>query len=435
MHYQKLQILKCLKIKTQTGNIEMSKIADKTLAEKGKRSYEWAYKNMPTLVTAIHNTEKNFSFKDTKIAVCLHVTKETSVLAMGLKKLGAEVYLAGANPLSTQDDIAAYLDSEGINVFAWRGQNDKEYQECIDEIVRANPEIIMDDGSDAHITLHQNDEFKSNNVIGGTEETTTGVVRLEALEKDGKLRYPIIAVNNAYTKHLFDNRYGTGQSTFDGILRATALLMAGKKITVCGYGWVGKGIAARAKGLGAIVSVSEIDPIRAIEAVMDGFNVRPISELAKESDIFITATGQKHVIDKNCINNLKNGAVLANAGHFDLEIDVAFLQETTKDAKIIRDNLEEYELENGNKVFLVAKGRIANLVAAEGHPPEVMSLSFSNQLLGAVKIKLDHKKLNGLIDMPKDIDERVAMYALKGMNIEIDTQTQEQKDYGNSWVV
>jgi len=413
----------------------MSRITDKKLAEKGRKSYEWARNNMPGLVTTINNTAKNFSFDGTKIAVCLHVTKETSVLAMGLKELGADVYLAGANPLSTQDDIAAYLDSEGINVFAWKGQNDKEYQECIDAILEAEPEIIMDDGSDAHITLHQNSKFENLNVIGGTEETTTGVVRLEALEKSGKLKYPIIAVNNAYTKHLFDNRYGTGQSTFDGILRSTALLMAGKKITVCGYGWVGRGIAARAKGLGGIVSVSEIDPIRAIEAVMDGFQVKPINELAKESDIFVTATGQKHVIDSNSIKNMKDGAILANAGHFDLEIDVKFLQSIAKNVKVIRDNLEEYQLENGTKIVLIAKGRIANLVAAEGHPPEVMSMSFSNQLLGAVKIKLDHEKLEGLIDMPKEIDDKVARYALQGMNINIDTQTQEQKDYGESYII
>jgi len=413
----------------------MSRITDKKLAEKGRKSYEWARNNMPGLVTTINNTAENFSFDGTKIAVCLHVTKETSVLAMGLKELGADVYLAGANPLSTQDDIAAYLDSEGINVFAWRGQNDKEYQECIDAILEAEPEIIMDDGSDAHITLHQNSKFEKLNVIGGTEETTTGVVRLEALEKSGKLKYPIIAVNNAYTKHLFDNRYGTGQSTFDGILRSTALLMAGKKITVCGYGWVGRGIAARAKGLGGIVSVSEINPIRAIEAVMDGFQVKPINELAKESDIFITATGQKHVIDSNSIKNMKNGAILANAGHFDLEIDVKFLQSISKNVKVIRDNLEEYQLENGTKIVLIAKGRIANLVAAEGHPPEVMSMSFSNQLLGAVKIKIDHEKLEGLIDMPKEIDDKVARYALQGMNINIDTQTQEQKDYGESYII
>ena len=413
----------------------MSRITDKKLAEKGRKSYEWARNNMPGLVTTINNTAKNFSFDGTKIAVCLHVTKETSVLAMGLKELGADVYLAGANPLSTQDDIAAYLDSEGINVFAWRGQNDKEYQECIDATLEAEPEIIMDDGSDAHITLHQNSKFEKLNVIGGTEETTTGVVRLEALEKSGKLKYPIIAVNNAYTKHLFDNRYGTGQSTFDGILRSTALLMAGKKITVCGYGWVGRGIAARAKGLGGIVSVSEINPIRAIEAVMDGFQVKPINELAKESDIFVTATGQKHVIDSNSIKNMKDGAILANAGHFDLEIDVKFLKGIAKNVKVIRDNLEEYQLENGTKIVLIAKGRIANLVAAEGHPPEVMSMSFSNQLLGAVKIKLDHEKLEGLIDMPKEIDDKVARYALQGMNINIDTQTQEQKDYGESYII
>ncbi len=416
-------------------NIIMSKITHKELAEQGKKSYEWARNNMPALVTTINNTAKNFSFNGTKIAVCLHVTKETSVLAMGLKELGADVYLAGANPLSTQDDIAAYLDSEGINVFAWRGQNDKEYQECIDDILKAQPEIIMDDGSDAHITCHEKNEFNELKIIGGTEETTTGVVRLEALEKSGKLKYPIIAVNNAYTKHLFDNRYGTGQSTFDGILRSTALLMAGKKITVCGYGWVGRGIAARAKGLGGIVSVSEINPIRAIEAVMDGFDVKPIIELAKESDIFITATGQKHVIDKNSIKNMKDGAILANAGHFDLEIDVAFLQDITKNVRVIRENLEEYELENGNKLVLIAKGRIANLVAAEGHPPEVMSMSFSNQLLGAVKIKQDHNKLKGLINMPKEIDDKVAKYALDGMKINIDTQTQEQKDYGESYVI
>ena len=413
----------------------MSKITHKELAKQGKKSYEWARNNMPALVTTINDTAKDFSFNGTKIAVCLHVTKETSVLAMGLKELGADVYLAGANPLSTQDDIAAYLDSEGINVFAWRGQNDKEYQECIDDILKAQPEIIMDDGSDAHITCHEKNEFNELKIIGGTEETTTGVVRLEALEKSGKLKYPIIAVNNAYTKHLFDNRYGTGQSTFDGILRSTALLIAGKKITVCGYGWVGKGIAARAKGLGGIVSVSEINPIRAIEAVMDGFDVKPIIELAKESDIFITATGQKHVIDKNSIKNMKDGAILANAGHFDLEIDVVFLQDIAKNVRVIRENLEEYELENGNKLALIAKGRIANLVAAEGHPPEVMSMSFSNQLLGAVKIKQDHNKLKGLINIPKEIDNKVAKYALDGMKINIDTQTQEQKDYGESYVI
>ena len=269
----------------------------------------------------------------------------------------------------------------------------------------------------------------------GLDHPFTRYEFLQALEKSGKLKYPIIAVNNAYTKHLFDNRYGTGQSTFDGILRSTALLMAGKKITVCGYGWVGRGIAARAKGLGGIVSVSEINPIRAIEAVMDGFQVKPINELAKESDIFVTATGQKHVIDSNSIKNMKDGAILANAGHFDLEIDVKFLQSVAKNVKVIRDNLEEYQLENGTKIVLIAKGRIANLVAAEGHPPEVMSMSFSNQLLGAVKIKIDHEKLEGLIDMPKEIDDKVARYALQGMNINIDTQTQEQKDYGESYII
>ncbi|MBI2127431.1 MAG: adenosylhomocysteinase, partial [Thaumarchaeota archaeon] len=273
-----------------------SNIANPSLADSGRKQYQWAYNHMPILTKTIEKTAKKTDFQGAPIAVCLHVTKETSVLVMGLKKLGADVHLASANPLSTQDDIAAYLASAGIHVFAWRGQNADEYNDCIRQILRGKPKIVMDDGSDAHIMLHEEKEFKTLHPLGGTEETTTGVVRLKALEKAGKLKYPVIAVNNAQTKHLFDNRYGTGQSTFDGILRATSLLMAGKDIVVCGYGWVGRGIATRARGFGALTAVVEVDPVRALEARMDGFDVLPMADAARIGDVFITATGQTHII-------------------------------------------------------------------------------------------------------------------------------------------
>ena len=355
---------------------------------------------------------------------------------MGLKRLGADIYLAAANPLSTQDDIAAFLASQEIKVFAWSGQNAEEYQECIRDILRSKPKIIMDDGSDAHVTAHEEEEFKNDKYIGGSEETTTGVVRIQALEKAGKLKYPIIAVNNAYTKHLFDNRYGTGQSTFDGILRATSLLIAGKRIVVCGYGWVGRGIAVRARGLGGLVSVTEIDPLRALESRMDGFDIRPMSELAKEGDIFITATGQKHVISTKHIESMKTGSILANAGHFDIEIDVNGLEEMADNMGEVRNHVNEYKLKNGNSIFLIGNGRIANLVAAEGHPPEVMSLSFSNQLLAAARIYEKHSEFEPkVMDVPKDIDDQVSRNALHAMGITIDQPTDEQLKYGASWLI
>ena len=391
---------------------------------------------MPALTRTITKLADQKPLKGLTAAVCLHITKETSVLAMGLKTLGADVYLAAANPLSTQDDIAAYLASQGVHVFAWRGQNSQEYQECIRDILRSKPDIIMDDGADTHVTIHEEAEFKNLKAIGGTEETTTGIIRLKALEKSGKMRYPIIGVNNAYTKHLFDNRYGTGQSTIDGILRATSLLLAGKKIVVCGYGWVGKGIAMRARGMGGLVIVTEIDPFRAIEARMDGYEVIPIAEAAKIGDIFVTATGQYHIIRGEHLSVMNDGAILANAGHFNVEIDVDALEKLKKKKTTPRRNVDEYLLKNGRKIYLVGEGRIANLVAAEGHPPEVMSLSFSNQLLSAVYLSQHKGKLEKRVNnVPIEIDRQVAINALEAMGIQIDTPTEEQVKYGESWIV
>ena len=409
-----------------------SKISDPSLAEKGELSYNWAYKHMPTLSKIISREEPKKPLSGRKISVCLHVTKETSVLIMGLINLGAEVNLAGANPLSTQDDIAAFLDSKGVNVFAWRGQTTNEYNECINDII-ANPEIIMDDGSDAHVAFHLKNN-DSPHVLGGTEETTTGVIRIKALEKHGNLKYPVIAVNNAYTKHLFDNRYGTGQSTMDGILRATSLLMAGKTVVVSGYGWVGRGIALRARGLGSHVTVTEVDALRALEAHMDGFDVKPISEAAKTGDILITATGQTRVIRGEHIEEMKNGAILVNAGHFDAEIDVKYLECNHVSNQLVRPNTEEYALKNGKHVYLIGEGRIANLVAAEGHPPDVMMMSFSNQLLSAIYISDNQNKLETKVfNVPPEIDQDVSQSTLDAIGISIDEPTEEQKKYVDSW--
>ncbi len=413
-----------------------SQIADPGLAEEGEKSYRWAYEHMPALTRTIGNIVDQKPLQGRKVGVCLHVTKETSVLVIGLKMLGADVYLAAANPLSTQDDIAAYLASQGVNVFAWRGQTSEEYQESIRNILRGKPDIILDDGSDTHATVHEEPEFSDLSIQGGTEETTTGIIRLKALEKTGKMRYPIIGVNNAYTKFLFDNRYGTGQSTIDGILRATSLLIAGKKFVVCSYGWVGRGIAMRARGLGALVIVTEVDPFRALEARMDGHEVMPMGEVAKVGDVFVTATGQFHVIRREHFSLMKDGAVLANAGHFNVEIDVGALEEMKIKKSSVRKHVDEYTLKGGKKIYLIGEGRIANLVAAEGHPPEVMALSFSNQLLSAVYLAQHsgemEKKVN---DVPREIDRQVAVNTLEAMGIKIDTPTEEQLKYSESWKV
>jgi adenosylhomocysteinase len=373
--------------------------------------------------------EKKKPLAGYRIGFCLHITKETSVLVMTAKELGADVALCSANPLSVQDDIAAFLSSEGITTFAWRGETKREYDACIDSVLKFRPNIITDDGSDLHIAANKT-KVK---IFGGSEETTSGVKRLRALEIRKRLMYPVIAVNDAYTKHMFDNRYGTGQSTIDGILRTTSLFLPGKQIIVCGYGWVGKGVAARTRGMGAIITVTEIDPIKAIEANMDGFNVKRLSDVVSIGDIFITCTGQTHVIREEHIKKMKSGAILANAGHFDIEIDTKYLYSQDKSPASVRADVDCFNIV-GKKIYLISKGRVVNLVGAEGHPPEVMALSFANQLLSIIFISKNyHKMENKIYNVPREIDQSVAKYALNSMNIEIDTMTKTQRRYIGKW--
>ena len=373
--------------------------------------------------------EKKKPLTGYRIGFCLHITKETSVLVMTAKELGADVALCSANPLSVQDDIAAFLAYEGITIFAWRGETKREYDACINSVLKFRPNIITDDGSDLHIAANKT-KVK---IFGGSEETTSGVKRLRALEMRKRLMYPVIAVNDAYTKHMFDNRYGTGQSTIDGILRTTSLFLPGKQIIVCGYGWVGKGVAARTRGMGAIITVTEIDPIKAIEANMDGFNVKRLSDVVSIGDIFITCTGQTHVIREEHIKKMKSGAILANAGHFDIEIDTKYLYSQDKSPASVRADVDCFNI-LGKKIYLISKGRVVNLVGAEGHPPEVMALSFANQLLSIIFISKNyHKMENKIYNVPREIDQSVAKYALNSMNIEIDTMTKTQRRYIGKW--
>jgi adenosylhomocysteinase len=408
------------------------KIKDIKLAEQGRKQIEWAEMHMPALMSVRKELKERQSLKGVRISAVLHVTKETAALVRTLKEAGAEVALAGSNPLSTQDDVAAALVEDGIKVFAWKGESEEDYYSNIKEILKYEPNIVMDDGGDLHAYIHE--KCQSLKIIGGTEETTTGVIRLKAMEESKVLKYPVIAVNNAFTKYLFDNRIGTGQSAIDGILRATNILIAGKVAVVVGYGWVGRGIATRLRGMGARVIVVEASPLRALEAVMDGFDVMPMSKAAEVGEIFVTATGNINVISKEHILKMKNGAVLANAGHFNVEIDVKGLKEIAKSVRNIRPYLDEYELPSGNKVYLLADGRLVNLAAAEGHPSEVMDLSFSNQALSVEYIYNNRDKLEiKVYNVPQEIDEKVALLKLKGMGIEIEQLTEEQKEYMKQW--
>jgi adenosylhomocysteinase len=410
----------------------MTKIADAGLSKEGEKNFLWAKAHMQTLTEVSKKYIDSKALKGLRLGVCLHITKETSVLIDALLKAGADVKLAGANPLSTQNDIAAYLSTR-TDVWAWRGQTPKEYAWCIDQVLKTKPEQLIDDGADLHVAAHTS---RTEGIVGGSEETTTGVVRLKALEADGKLAYPVIAVNDAKTKHLFDNRYGTGQSTFDGIMRATALLLAGMRVVVVGYGWVGMGVAARARGMGAQVTVVEVDPIRAIEAHLEGFEVSSIEEAAPKGQLFITVTGQKNVLPYEAIRMMPEGAILVNAGHFDVEIDVKTLLSKAKGVKEVRPNVDEVELPGGKKVYLVGKGRIANLVAAEGHPPEVMQMSFANQFLAAVKIHREHGSMKPKVyGVTSQTEDEIARAALKAMGVSIGTETEEQKKYGKSWEI
>ena len=406
-----------------------SKIADIRLAQNGKLSYQWASDHMSILDKIKNKYEKKKPLAGYRIGFCLHITKETSVLVMTAKQLGADIALCSANPLSVQDDIDAFLSSEGIITFAWRGETKREYDECIGSVLKFQPNIITDDGSDLHIAANK----AKAKIFGGSEETASGVKRLKALERRKRLLYPVIAVNDAYTKHMFDNRYGTGQSTIDGILRTTSLFIPGKQIIVCSYGWVGKGVAARARGMGAIVTVTEINPIKAIEANMDGFNVKRLYDAVSIGDIFITCTGQTNVIRKEHIKKMKCGAILTNAGHFDREIDIKYLYSQDKSPVTVRTNIDCFKI-LGKKIYLVSKGRVVNLVGAEGHPPEVMALSFANQIMSIIFLSKNYSKMdNKVYSVPREIDLSVAKYALAAMNIEIDTMTDSQRLYLDKW--
>ena len=410
-------------------------IKDIKLAKKGALRVEWARNNMPVLALIGERFKKEKPLSGLKVAACLHVTTETGVLMEVLKSGGAQVFVCASNPLSTQDDVAASLASDlGIAVFAIKGEDTDTYYKHINAVLAIKPDITMDDGADLVSTIHQRKASEHKNIIGGTEETTTGVIRLRALAKEGKLRYPIIAVNDAMTKHLFDNRYGTGQSTIDGIIRATNKLVAGSNFVVCGYGWCGKGVAMRAKGLGAKVIVVEVDPLRALEATMDGFEAMPIKSAAAIGDIFVTVTGDINVIRGEHFQVMKNGAIVCNSGHFNVELEISALEKLSKSKKEIRDFCEEYTLKDGRKIYLLGEGRLINLAAAEGHPAQVMDMSFANQALGAEYMVKDHLNLkNDVYKVPDAIDSNIAALKLASMGIKIDVLTDEQKKYLSSW--
>ena len=394
-----------------------SKIADTGLAKQGQMSYRWAKAHMTILDKIKVSNESKKPLSGYKLGFCLHITKETSVLVITAKVLGAEIAICSANPLSTQDDVAAFLSSQGIRIFAWRGQSERQYRTCIKSVLQFRPDILTDDGGDLHIAANK---LRTTRFYAGTEETTTGVKRLQILQTTKRLKYPVVAVNNAYTKHLFDNRYGTGQSTIDGILRTTGLFLSGKQVIVCGYGWVGKGVSVRARGMGAIVTITEIDPIKALEAHMDGFNVKRLSDAANIGDIFITCTGSSRIIREEHITKMKDGAILANAGHFDVEIDTNYLYSQDNFPVLVRPNVDCFKFRN-KKLYLLSKGRVINLVGAEGHPPEVMALSFANQLLSILFLSKNYHSLeNKVYNVPPEIDKSVAHYAIAAANLKID---------------
>jgi len=409
------------------------KVRNPALAEQGSLLIDWASMHMPVLNQIKQRFEKERPLKGAVLGACLHVTKETAVLVQTLKAGGAKVALCGSNPLSTQDEVAASLAKMGINVYAWRGETAEEYYWCVNKVIDHKPKITLDDGADLVSTVHAKRTESLKTIKGGTEETTTGLVRLRAMEKANALKYPIIAVNDAYTKYLFDNRYGTGQSTIDGILRATSVLLAGKNFVVCGYGWCGRGLANRARGMGAQVIITEVNPIKALEAIMDGFQVMPMNEAATVGDIFVTITGNTGVIRKEHMLKMKSRAILANSGHFNVEINIPDLEGLAASKRTLRPNLEEYSLKNGRKLYLLAEGRLVNLASAEGHPSEVMDMSFANQAL-CVEYLMKIKRLEPKVyNVPMKIDDMVATLKLKSMGIRIDALTAEQKKYIASW--
>jgi len=410
-------------------------VKDIKLAKKGALRIEWASNNMPVLRLIAQRFKKERLLKGLRISCCLHVTTETAVLAEVLKAAGADVFICASNPLSTQDDVAASLVKNlRVCVFAIKGEDTDTYYKHINSVLAIKPDITMDDGADLVSTVHQANPLVYKNIIGGTEETTTGVIRLRSLARQGKLRYPIIAVNDAQTKHLFDNRYGTGQSTLDGIVRSTNKLIAGSNVVVCGYGWCGRGVAIRAKGMAAKVIVAEVDPLRALEAVMDGYEVMPLKKAAKIGDIFVTVTGDISIIRKEHFILMKDGAIVCNSGHFNVEIDIPDLERLTKAKRTIRDFVQEYTLRGGKKIYLLGEGRLINLAAAEGHPAQVMDMSFANQSLSVEYLVKHHSSLSkDVYNVPESIDKNIAALKLKSMGLKIDTLTNKQKDYLSSW--
>jgi len=409
-------------------------IKDAALAEAGRQQIEWAYREMPVLQLIRERFSAEKPLQGIRISGCLHITTETANLALALKAGGADVILCASNPLSTQDDAAAALVDYGIPTNAIKGEDETTYYKHINTALDNKPQLTVDDGADLVTTLHTKRSDLMDGVIGGTEETTTGVIRLRSLEKSGKLRYPIIAVNDAQTKYLFDNRYGTGQSTIDGITRATNILWAGKKVVICGYGWCGRGVALRAKGLGAQVIVTEVTPVRALEAVMDGYQVMPMVEAARVGDIFVTITGDKNVIDRAHFQVMKDGAILANSGHFNVEINIPALESMAESKRNIRPFVDEYRLADGRCLYLLGEGRLINLAAAEGHPASVMDMSFANQALCLEYMAKNKASLQlKVYPVPEEIDRQIARLKLQAMGMAIDSLTPEQERYLASW--
>ena len=414
---------------TQTTR-ETAKVADPKLAESGRLKIEWAESRMPVLMALRARYEKEKPFKGARIAGCLHVTKETAVLVRTLRAAGAEVSWSGCNPLSTQDDVAAALAAEGTSIFAWHGMSTEEFYWCIDRTLDFRPTLTLDDGADLIFTVHAKHTELASTIVGGTEETTTGVKRLRAMAADGKLRYPVIAVNDAETKWDFDNVYGTGQSSLDGILRATSILIAGKNFVVAGYGHCGRGVAMRAQGLGANVIVTEIKATAALRARLEGTQVMTMDEAAAIGDVFITATGMKDVIRDRHFRAMRDGAVLCNTGHYDCEINLKELEGVARSKRTVRTNNEEYTLPNGRRIYVLAKGRLVNLAAAEGHPSEVMDMSFSNQFLALLKLHREGRSLSKSVhELPPEQDQEIASIKLETMGIRIDELTAEQRSY------
>jgi adenosylhomocysteinase len=410
-------------------------IRDAHLAEQGKLRIEWAARDMPVLEQIRVRFEKEKPLADVKIGCCLHVTTETANLMIALKAGGAQVALCASNPLSTQDDVAASLvEHEGIPVFAVKGEDNDRYYDHIRSVLAAGPNITMDDGADLVSTIHTERKELIPEILGGSEETTTGVVRLRSMEQKGVLAYPIIAVNDSDTKHLFDNRYGTGQSTIDGILRATNILLAGATVVVCGYGWCGRGLAMRAKGMGARVIVTEVDALKALEAIMDGYRVMPLAQAAPEGDLFVTVTGNLKVVRTEHFQLMKDGAVVANSGHFNVELDLDALSKLAERRRNVREYVEEFTLADGKRIYLLGEGRLINLAAAEGHPACVMDMSFANQALAAEYLVTEGNKLERRVyAVPEKIDRHIAELKLKAMDVDIDILTTEQKSYLASW--